>query len=706
MNNKDLFNAINIAAEEYISDIPDSAEDERPVVIRTEKKPLSLAKRIVAATAACAAVVALAVGITVVMKNLSQRGLLISDSSGNSGSAADSIERNFAPAEEILRIRDVGFYSKGMNDDYRKTLEGQYKYPLSKESIGVLQVVSWIKPPDVFYFNDLLLDRRMLSQEADGFLRQYCLLSEEDRSGMTPPDDVKYLVNGGFVRFGDLGFLRDKYTEQELEHFKTYCSNPGIYSCFPPEPDVYYYNDIPYNLDKVWYDDAKNWLKWFCWLDEETQEALGGYVPEALGGRITDCNSEKPQEIVSYKGKAIDVRGVSYDTENYIKWYNSLSPKLQAKVWYEPEELSEENLKKYYDMELPIELIGADGVPLTYADLSSAQTSIFKLENAPAGGELLSFDEIEQWDEIRCGGFVYLAEPGSDEFKRYYVGDEIMGLKITYAHTTFRRFENVSNPALYYAEGTVNFEGTAKVDVLAVPRDGGVNYIYCAVSGLPVIDVDEKARAEGRIVPKEHTVEEFADNPAALLDVERSRYYGAISGDSEQIALLAQKQGQIQKDVEIEEINLYWQDYDEYGDRYQVVAKIPNAGNESSPSEPFIMKSVSLSTAKEQVDFAEVKEVSGENFVGYELEYEMPSEKVTALKYVYTDGEVFVRDSSGFVISTQFYEKIERDNMVFWKGLLTDVPIVTYISESNAYIAYFESDPDLSKAINAIKSLL
>ncbi len=697
MNNKDLFNAINIAAEEYVSDIPDSAEDERPVVFRTEKKPVSMAKRIVAATAACAAVVALGVGITVVMKNYSQRSSLVSDSSK---SVASNIERNFAPAEEILRVRDVGFYSEGMSDDSRKTLEEHYKNPVAKESLGVLQAVSWLRPPDVLYFNDLPLDNRMLSHEAYNWLWRYCLMSEEDRAGMIMPDEVKYLTGGGFVRFGDLGFLEDKYTEQELEHFKTYCANPLVFSSLPPEPDVYYYNDIPYHLDQIWSEDAKNWLKWFCWLDEETQEALSGYVPEALGGRITGCNSEKPQEIVTYKGKAIDVRGVSYDTENYIKWYNSLSPELQAKVWYEPEELSEESLKNYYNMELPIELIGADGVPLTYADLSSAQTSIFKPENA-AGGELLSFDEIEQWGEIRCIGFVYLAEPGSDEFKRYYVGDEIMGLKITYAHTTFRRFEDVSDPALYYAEGYVTFEGTAKVDVLAVPRDGGVNYIYCAVSGVPVIDVDEKARAEGRIVPKEHTVEEFADNPAALLDVERSRYYGAISGDTEQIALLAQKQGHIQKDVEIEEISLYWQDYDEYMDRYQVVASLPNADIEH-----YSTKSVSFSTAKEQVDFAEVKEVSGENFVGYELEYIMPSEKVTALKYVYTDGEVSVRDSSGFEIATQFYEKIERDNMVFWKGLLTDVPTVTYISESNAYIAYFESDADLSKAIDAIKSLV
>ncbi len=710
MNNKDLFNAIDKAAEEYVDKYAaEGMEDagcERPVVLRPEKKPRSVRKIVLGAAACAAAVAVIGAGVAVGMKYYSGRAALVSGSSGDVPGSTVDIERNFAPRAEILRIRDVGFYTEGMSSEYRKAVEDWYSRPYTKEEFFESSVVRDYAPPqpDVYYYNDLPLDRRMLSNEAYSFLSRYCLLSEEDRAGETVPDEVRYLTGHGIIRFGDLGFLEDKYTKQELKRFKAYCANPLVFSSLPPEPDVYYYNDIPYHLDYLdrWsFDvaDVKNWLKWYCWLDEETQEALGGYVPEEMEGRMTGCNSEKPQEIVTYKGRVFDVRSVSYDTERYIKWYNALSPELQAKVWYAPEELSEENLARFPLDTLDVKIIGADGVPLTYEDLFSEQTVIYKLEKAPKGeNEVpgyseLSVNELEQWDEIRCGGFVYLSEPGSDEFKRYNVGDEIMGLKIIGAATTFRRFEDVSDPALYYAGGEVRFEGTAKVDVLAFVNDSGMK---CAISGLPIIDIDEKARAEGKIVPQQHSADEFADDPGALLNDDSNCYSGGITGFG------GKQLGQIQRGVEIEEINIDWR-YDFDNTKwYQVHASLPIAPNEENLS----TRSETFSTAKEQVKFADVKDIAEPDFVGYELEYIMPSEKVYSLNYVYTDGKVSVRDSSGFEIATQFYEKIERDDMVFWKGLLTDSPIVVYISESNAYIADFESDTDLSRSIDKIISLL
>lgn len=260
-----------------------------------------------------------------------------------------------------------------------------------------------------------------------------------------------------------------------------------------------------------------------------------------------------------------------------------LPAELKGKVGYEPQELSPENLKKYPDANSPIELIGADGVPLTYKDLFTDRTTIYKLEHAAKGEDEISeyreitITEIEQWYEICCNGFVYLAEPGSDEFKRYNIGDEINGLKITQASTTFRRFEGVSDPAMYYAGGDVSFEGTAKVDILAVKPDDEIGY-RCAVSGLPVIDIDERARADGRIVPKPHFAEEFADNPDALLDpgsnctgyILRLENLGQYPKDVE-----LENLGQIQKDVEIENINMVWQYEDENTKRYFVIANLP-----------------------------------------------------------------------------------------------------------------------------------
>ncbi len=349
MDSKDLFDAINIAAEDYVSDLPDNTEGLRPIVLHADKKPRSV-KRIVFGAAACAAAVAvIGVSVTVGMKNYSQRSSLVSNSSD---SAADNIERNFAPAAEILRIRDVGFYTEDMYsyflgyNKYREEIEKWYSQPMSKEALdNPIPVSSYLPPqPDVYYFNDIALDERMLSNEAYGFLSRYCLLSEEDRAGETVPDEVKCLTGSGFVRFGDVGYLRDKYTVEQLEECEKSCDQYrelNFYSSrIPLMPDVYYYNDIPYHLDQILSEDTQNWLKWYCWLDEETQEALGGYVPEEMEGRITACNSEKPPEIVTYKGRVFDVRSVSYDTEKYIKWYNSLSDNLKAKVMYEPQELS------------------------------------------------------------------------------------------------------------------------------------------------------------------------------------------------------------------------------------------------------------------------------------------------------------------------------------------------------------------------------
>ncbi len=131
----------------------------------------------------------------------------------------------------------------------------------------------------------------------------------------------------------------------------------------------------------------------------------------------------------------------------------------------------------------------------------------------------------------------------------------------------------------------------------------------------------------------------------------------------------------------------------------------------SSPNAYLSTRSATFSEAKEQVKFVDVKEVSGADFIGYELDYIMPSETLFALNYVYTDGFVLVRDNSGdcgvIKISPEHDEKIERDNMVFWKSKVTDPHAAIYISESDiAYFGMFRSDTDLSKAIDTIKSLL
>lgn len=579
MNNKDLFNAINDAAEEFAPEVWESTESERPVILRAEKKPRS-AKRIAIGAAACtAAAVVIGAAVTVGVNDYRQRVSPVSNSSDSL--SAEESGRNFAPLSDILRIRDVGFYRKDLRDEMVREVEEWYVRPMSKEDFSQLVAMDYVPPqPQVYYYNDVPLDVRMLSNEAYGWLSRYCLLSEEDRADEIVPDEVRYLAEDGFVRYGDLGFLRGKYTDEQLEEIKEYMVRPfprQLSSVMSPAPDVYYYDDIPYNLDRLYTDNAKSWLSWFCWLDEETQEALSGYVPEEMRGVIQICNSEKPEEIVTYRGRMLDVRSVSHDTELFIKWYNSLSGELQAKVGYEPDELSSERLENFPDAELVPELIGADGVKLTYADLADAVIYKFRDKDHRCGLEQLSFGDIDEWDEIRIYGFTYLAEPGSDKFKRYNVGDPVgNGLSVMSGCAVFRRIEGVSDPALYYVGGDVMFSGTATVDMLVVENNGN-GWMICAVSGLPAVSTDDDARAEGRIVPKEHSAAEF--EPDALIMPYSIRYSGTVYGDDEQIALLREKSGQILTGVEITDIRISFHDGDELIMPYELVAYLPHEGS-------------------------------------------------------------------------------------------------------------------------------
>lgn len=583
MDNKDLFNAINKAGEKYASEVWESTEAERPVILRAEKRsPKKIARNILGAAGICAAAVGIAVFAGVNLGKLS-----ITPASGPT-SDEDKIsyiidkfnEREPWTAQNILRIRDVGFYRADFGEEYPEVLEHWYKEPMSKDALDMLYTMDYMPPqPQVYFFNDVPLDKRMLSNEAYGWLSRYCLLSEEDRAGEVVPDEVKYLVEDGFVRYEDLGFLRGKYTDEQLENIKEYVVQPYpqrvLSSVMPLVPDVYYYDDIPYNLDRLYTENAKRWLRWFCWLDEELQAALSGYVPEELTGKIRDCNSEKPAEMITYKGKVFDVRSVSYDTELYIKWYNSLSGSLQAKVTYVPEELYSERLENYPDAELVPELIGADGVRLTYADLGDAVIYKFVDMEQKSGLEQLEIGDIDEWDEIRIYGFVYLAEPGSDKFKRYNDGDPVgYGLSVKSGCAVFRRLEGMSDPALYYVGGEVTFSGTTTVDMLVVDNNGN-GWMTCAVSGLPVVSTDDDARAEGRIAPKEHSATEF--EPDALIMPHSIRYNGTVYGDDEQIALLREHSGQITTDVEITDIRIWFHDGDELTMPYDLVAYLPHA---------------------------------------------------------------------------------------------------------------------------------
>lgn len=580
MNNKDLFNAIDKAAEDFQSEMREQIEGERPVILRAEKRSKKKTVRnIILGVGGAAAAAALCVCVVSGVK-----GKLNTASASGSETDEDKISYITDKFDErgIVRICDVGFYRANWSEEMLESLKKEYGELVSAEVYAKIYAPerNYVPPfADVYYYNDIPLDARMLSDKAFSWLNEYCRITEEDREKMTAedpmPDEVRYLTGKGLVRYGDLGFFEEKYTEAELERIKAYCATPLVFSSWPPEPDVYYYNDIAYNLDQAGSDDAKNWLKWYCWLDEKTQEELSGYVPEELTGTVTICNSEKPAEYVTYKGKIFDVRGVSHDTELYIKWYNSLPAELRDKVDFVPDELEPERIKDYPDAEDLPELIGADGVRLAYEDLADAVIYRFYEEETKSGFDQIGLGDIDEWEEIRCDGFVYLAENGSDTFKRYNVGDTLEnGLKIKSGSAVFRRSAgSESSPELYYVGGSVAFEGTVKLDALIVNNDC-IEQVTVAVSGLPAVNTDDDARAEGRIVPKAHSAEEFTAEQLTMSY--ETRYQGTLCGDkyaesdTERIKQLKKLSGQI-VNVEVNGIMIEFMDADELRMPYDLV---------------------------------------------------------------------------------------------------------------------------------------
>ena len=597
MDEKNLFNAINYAAEEFAPEVWESTEGERPIVLRAVKKPHGWIRT---ALASAAAVLVVGAAVAVGANIYSQRGTFLPNSASNTNSGDGDIERNFAPlTDDIVRIRDVGFYSNnpsfddigyipegelyligfmpntGAADgfsgggsmeglpglDFIEYLKDWYKDPKPREFFYSNTAVGFIPPrPDIYYFNDLPLDSRMLSDEANDWLYRYCLLSEEDRKIEAVPEYVKHLAGGGFMRYGDVGFLCDKYTEVQRKYIRE-CMETEPYPVYSsmklPQPDVYYYEDIPYHLDRAYTDDARNWLRWFCFLDKETQSLLNGYVPEEMTGTITECNAEKREEIVTYKGREIDVRSVSYDTELFIKWYNTLSSELQAKVGYEPEELHRGQVIDYSGTELPIEVYGPDGKRLTYGDLTDAKMfeDGFYTQN-------LTINDLAQCESIELYDIVYLAEPGTTEFKKYHIGDEICGLTIVEATSWFEKYDE-NDTVLHYSHGCVRFEGEVIVD--AYVRKMGNSYQAVMSGELPLIALDNEQYDHGIIVPKAYGI------PDDLSSLTGPDYYGDLYGENDR---LYNNQYTVLHDVRLENVTMKWYRTDYAAIEYQFSADL------------------------------------------------------------------------------------------------------------------------------------
>lgn len=138
---------------------------------------------------------------------------------------------------------------------------------------------------------------------------------------------------------------------------------------------------------------------------------------------------------------------------------------------------------------LPADIHGPDGVRITYGDVTKVSGE---------DRQIFAADEIteDNWQEIVCGGFTYLAMPLNGEnynsvdnpslfdgtgllfrldtmsYKRWNVCDTFHGLTVKSASTTFQ-YHYKGDPVFTPNECSVEFDGTATVDGYIMYDDDG-----------------------------------------------------------------------------------------------------------------------------------------------------------------------------------------------------------------------------------------
>lgn len=113
----------------------------------------------------------------------------------------------------------------------------------------------------------------------------------------------------------------------------------------------------------------------------------------------------------------------------------------------------------------------------------------------------INFSENGVWNLAKYEGFVYLSDPAENDFKKYIVGDEICGLKLTSAHNIFSNdyldneyHEEYRCTSIAELEGTLTMTGTLTIaaddeanlmakkgDIIFSPKES----VFPIISGLP-----------------------------------------------------------------------------------------------------------------------------------------------------------------------------------------------------------------------------
>lgn len=296
----------------------------------------------------------------------------------------------------------------------------------------------------------------------------------------------------------------------------------------PVERDyIVRYEDLGYYRDNH-DEDFFKYLDWYFALTSSERSSM------------STAPVKPAPDVYFFKDRPYDVKTISKSTAAWLDWYLVLGEEMDANV---PSELDPEKHTGNFDEKLPFELVGPDNVPLTYGDLDYATIT-------DEEGKTLTIGELENWSQITINNFAYLAEPGSNEFKRYYIGDEIGSLTFSTAEATFKRYKysypDTKELVNMYIGGSAGFEGNTGIDVIA--QKSGVNWYKCITESLPTIEID--LNAGGRNTPKRITFADYEANP-----------WIGLNGEIINLCdMLTDNQGKLVRDVNIYDVHLNWSD--------------------------------------------------------------------------------------------------------------------------------------------------
>lgn len=137
-----------------------------------------------------------------------------------------------------------------------------------------------------------------------------------------------------------------------------------------------------------------------------------------------------------------------------------------------------------------------------------------------------------------------------------------------------------------------------------------------------------------------------------------------------------------------------------------------NGESSTSAHDYLVTREIDFSTAKKY--FPNINECKASNFIKYEVEIAMPSNKAVAINYIFNNGKITIRDNTivTFMPSDDFYESIKLEGRVYYveKGysVYDQTTIIFHDDENNlVYMASMKcSNGDLKEIAKVVEPLI